>query len=69
MADYEFITILKVKAPQQKVWDLILNSEQWPNWWRGVEKVEKLKEGHDNHVGALFRYVESIFLRLLLATS
>jgi len=56
MARYEFVTIWKVKAPQQKVWDLIFNSEQWPNWWRGVEKVERLKDGSDNDVGALFRY-------------
>ena len=56
MANYEFVTIWKVKAPQQRVWDLILNSERWPNWWRGVEKVEQLKAGATDHVGALFRY-------------
>jgi uncharacterized protein YndB with AHSA1/START domain len=56
MADYKFTTVWRVPAPQQKVWDLILNSDQWPNWWRGVEKVEKLKDGDRNSVGALFRY-------------
>jgi uncharacterized protein YndB with AHSA1/START domain len=56
MAQYEFVTIWKFKAPQQKVWDLIFHSEQWPNWWRGVEKVEKLKDGDTNHVGAVHRY-------------
>jgi hypothetical protein len=35
MADYEFVTIWRVKAPQQKVWDLILHSENWPSWWPG----------------------------------
>jgi len=33
LASYEFITIWKVKAPQQQVWDLIFNSDRWPNWW------------------------------------
>ena len=56
MANYEFVTIWKFKAPQQNVWDLIFHSEQWPNWWRGVEKVEKLKAGDANHVGAVHRY-------------
>jgi len=56
MADYNFVTIWRVPAPQQQVWDLILNSDRWPNWWRGVEKVEKLKDGNQNSVGALFRY-------------
>ena len=56
MASYEFITIWKVQAPQEQVWDLIFNSDQWPTWWQGVEKVEKLKEGDANHVGAVMRY-------------
>jgi hypothetical protein len=56
MAEYEFVTIWRVKAPQEKVWDLLFHSEGWPNWWRGVEKVERLKEGDTNHVGAIHRY-------------
>jgi hypothetical protein len=56
MANYEFVTIWRVKAPIERVWELIYHSENWPEWWRGVEKVEKLKEGDANHVGALFRY-------------
>lgn len=56
MPKYEFVTIWRVKAPIEKVWELIYRSENWPEWWRGVEKVEKLKEGDANHVGALFRY-------------
>ena len=56
MANYEFVTVWHVKAPIEKVWELIYHSENWPEWWRGVEKVERLKEGDANHVGALFRY-------------
>jgi hypothetical protein len=56
MADYEFVTIWRVRAQQEKVWDLIFHSEDWPAWWRGVEKVEKLKDGDVNHVGAIHRY-------------
>ncbi len=56
MADYAFVTIWQFKAPQQQVWDLIFHCEDWPKWWRGVEKVEKLKDGDDRHVGAVHRY-------------
>ena len=56
MADYEFVTIWRFKAPQEKVWDLIFHSENWPEWWRGVEKVERLKDGDANHIGAIHRY-------------
>src|SRR5215217_4514216 len=56
MPSYAFITIWKYKAPQQDVWDLIFNSERRPTWWRGVEKVEKIKDGDAKHVGSVFRY-------------
>jgi uncharacterized protein YndB with AHSA1/START domain len=56
MADYEFVTIWRAKAPQEKVWDLIFHSEQWPEWWRGVERVDKIRDGDINHVGARHRY-------------
>ncbi len=52
----EFVTIWRFKAFQEKVWDLIFHSENWPSWWPGVEKVEKLKDADVNHVGAVHRY-------------
>ena len=56
MADYEFITIWQFQAPLEKVWELVFHSEQWPDWWPGVEKVEKIKDGDTNHIGAIHRY-------------
>jgi len=56
MADYEFVTSWHFNAPQEQVWDLIFHSENWPQWWPGVEKVEKLQDGDSNHVGAVHRY-------------
>jgi hypothetical protein len=56
MADYEFTTIWRFKAPQEKVWNLIFDSAHWPQWWRGVERVEELRPGDANHVGARHRY-------------
>jgi hypothetical protein len=45
-----------VDAPLDAVWDLIHRSEEWPSWWRGVERVEVLEEGDANHVGGVRRY-------------
>ena len=56
MASYDFITLWRVAAPLEDVWDLIYHSEQWPEWWKGVEKVEKLSDGDANHIGAIHRY-------------
>ena len=56
MAQYEFVTLWNFKAPQEEVWDLIFHSEQWPEWWPGVEKVERIKDGNASHVGAIHRY-------------
>jgi len=56
MAQYEFVTVWRVQAPLEQVWDLIFHSENWAEWWRGVEKVEKLKDGDANHIGAIHRY-------------
>jgi hypothetical protein len=56
VANYEFTTIWRFEAPQQQVLDLVFNSDEWPGWWRGVEKVERLREGDANHVGAVHRY-------------
>ena len=56
MARYQFVTNWQFKAPQEKVWDLIFHSEHWPEWWPGVEKVEKIKDGDASNIGAIHRY-------------
>ena len=56
MADYSFVTLWRFRAPLDPVWQLIYRSEEWPTWWRGVERVELLEPGGDDGVGALHRY-------------
>jgi uncharacterized protein YndB with AHSA1/START domain len=57
MADYEFLTTWCLAAPIDQVWDALHDSERWPEWWRGVERVQVLEpaEGEDR-VGELSRY-------------
>ena len=56
MAAYEFVTVWRVDAPIEKVWDEIYYSEHWPEWWDGVESVEEIVEGDDLGVGSVRRY-------------
>jgi hypothetical protein len=56
MADYSFVTLWRFRSPLEPVWDSIYNSQEWPAWWRGVERVERVEEGDDRGVGALQLY-------------
>src|SRR2546421_10829896 len=56
MADHNFITLWRFRAPLADVWDLIYRSEDWPSWWRGVERVEKIEPGDSEGVGGVQRY-------------
>lgn len=52
---YEFVTIWRVEAPIEAVWEVINDSQNWSQWWRGVLKVKEIKNGDQNGVGDIFR--------------
>jgi uncharacterized membrane protein len=52
---YEFVTIWHFDAPVERVWDAIKDSESWPEWWKGVIRVEELKSGDPDGLGAIHR--------------
>jgi uncharacterized protein YndB with AHSA1/START domain len=56
LAQYDFLTTWLLEAPRETVWDVIYDSERWPEWWRGVVTAEKLQEGDENGVGERGRY-------------
>lgn len=56
MAKYEFVTIWRFESPLEPVWDLIYHSDRWPTWWKGVERVVRIKEGDENDIGSINRY-------------
>jgi uncharacterized protein YndB with AHSA1/START domain len=56
MADYSFVTLWRFRAPLARVWDLVYRSEEWPEWWRGVERVEQVAAGDDAGLGSVRRY-------------
>lgn len=54
MAEYRFLTTWLLDAPIVTVWDAIHEVEAWPEWWPGVRSVEKLAEGDEAGVGAVY---------------
>jgi polyketide cyclase/dehydrase/lipid transport protein len=56
MPGYEFLTTWVLEAPRERVWDAIRESEKWPEWWRGVERVVEVERGDDEGIGQLSRY-------------
>lgn len=56
MKDYEFVTVWRIKAPVERVWNEIYHSEAWPSWWKGVESVEEVRKGDEQGVGSIRRY-------------
>ena len=57
MADYSFVTRWFVQAPLEKVWDAIYDSDRWPSWWKGVERVELLRPASGpGQVGSVRRF-------------
>ena len=56
VADYAFISHWRLDAPIDAVWDAIYRSDDWPSWWRDVQRVQLLERGDENGLGALRRY-------------
>ena len=55
MARYRFLTAWLLEARRSDVWDVLHDPERWPQWWPGVERVERLEPGDADGVGSVFR--------------
>ena len=55
MALYEFETEWRLRAPLADVWQAIADSDRWPEWWQGVQRVELLKTGSNGDAGSVRR--------------
>src|SRR5579859_5029463 len=56
-ARYEFMTVWQVRAPIEQVWDAIYHAERWPEWWKGVLRVESLRQPGPDGLGGCTRYI------------
>ena len=50
---YNFVTVWKIEAPLQQVWDTIYNIEELPSWWKAVVSTQVLDQGDVNGVNLL----------------
>ena len=56
MADYAFLTAWRVAAPREAVFEVLHESERWPEWWDGLERVMKIEDGDQEGRGSLGLY-------------
>ena len=66
MAAYEFVTVWRFESPLEPVWGMVYRAADWPTWWRGVLRVETVREGGGDHVGSVSRYTWKSRLPYLL---
>jgi Polyketide cyclase / dehydrase and lipid transport len=62
VARYSFLTTWLLGAPIEPVWDAIFGAERWPEWWRGVTRVEEVEPGGADGVGKVFDIAWRSFL-------
>jgi hypothetical protein len=57
VAAYRFLTAWLLAAPRERVGDALEDSARWPEWWRGVARVEVIEPGQGaDRIGELARY-------------
>jgi hypothetical protein len=57
LSRYRLITRWRTEAPVEPAWELIVHSERWPRWWKGVESVVEIAPGRADGIGTVRRYV------------
>ena len=62
MHTYHFVTKWYFKAPVECVWQELLDSQAWPNWWKGWQKVTPEGQDTSTKVGAKARHEVRGFL-------
>ena len=62
MADYAFSTIWLVHAPPEKIWNALIDAENYPTWWKSIRRVETIAPGEPNGIGRTTRTTWQTFL-------
>ena len=50
---FELVTHWHLPVALEPVWVALVQTEEWPNWWRAVKKVSLLAPGGPDGVGAV----------------
>ncbi len=54
MAEYRFLTTWLLDAPRRRAWDELHDAASWPEWWKGVERVDQHEAGDEQGVGSRY---------------
>ncbi len=57
MAAYEFVTIWRIKAPIEAVWNELSHSERWPSWGRAVLAVPEVQAADQSGLGGIHKRI------------
>jgi uncharacterized protein YndB with AHSA1/START domain len=55
LSHYSFLTTWLLEDSRDAAWEVLQDTERWPEWWRGVERVSVLAPGDDQRVGSRYR--------------
>ena len=55
--EYNFVTVWKIAAPLQEVWDIVYDVENLPSWWKAVISVDIVDEGDANGINSIVKQV------------
>jgi hypothetical protein len=53
--NFELVSDWRLEAPIERVYDALHDVQRWPDWWRYVRRVEALRSGDAEGVGAVRR--------------
>jgi hypothetical protein len=56
MSQYRFLTTWLLESEREPIFEAINDSESWPKWWRGVERVVEVVPGDEDGIGQVGRY-------------
>lgn len=55
MPHYRFVTVWRLRAPIERVYEAIDDAESWPEWWPMVTDVERIREADADGLGGVLR--------------
>ena len=56
MTGFCLTTVWHIPAPVEQVWDCLIHTESWPDWWRYVAQVQEHASGSKTGVDNKRRY-------------
>lgn len=53
---FELVSEWHFDTPVERIWAELTRPDDWPAWWRAVRRVETIRDGDRNGVGAVRRF-------------